>query len=143
LSREPLGPLFGHLSLATLLLPLLNEFDVGGELPSVRAEKLQVARRGVDASPLDVQDEQDRRWLEACVWPDQLHRLERLRAAVRALPPEQRAAIALFYFEGMTVAETAVALDVPAGTVKTRLMHARRKLRNALEGGERCEISTE
>ena len=47
-----------------------------------------------------------------------------------------RAAIALFYLEDMSVAEMAVALDVPAGTVKTRLMHARRKLRAALEGDE-------
>jgi DNA-directed RNA polymerase specialized sigma24 family protein len=47
-----------------------------------------------------------------------------------------RAAIALFHFEDMSVAEVAVALDVPAGTVKTRLMHARRKLRAALEGDE-------
>ncbi|MEQ1929884.1 MAG: sigma-70 family RNA polymerase sigma factor [Parvularculaceae bacterium] len=60
--------------------------------------------------------------------------LKRLRAAVGALPQEQRAAVALFYFEDMSVAEVAVALDVPAGTVKTRLMHARRKLRAALEG---------
>ena len=52
----------------------------------------------------------------------------RLRTAIAELPPEQRSAIALFYFEEMSVAEVAVALDVPAGTVKTRLMHARRKL---------------
>lgn len=58
----------------------------------------------------------------------------RLRAVVRDLPPDQRAAVALHYFEGLSVAETAVALDVPAGTVKTRLMHARRKLKAALEG---------
>jgi RNA polymerase sigma-70 factor (ECF subfamily) len=36
----------------------------------------------------------------------------------------------------MSVAEVAVALAVPAGTVKTRLMHARHKLRAALEGDE-------
>lgn len=60
----------------------------------------------------------------------------RLRAAIAQLPPDQRAAIALFYLEEMSVAEVAVALDVPAGTVKTRLMHARRKLRAALEGDE-------
>lgn len=58
----------------------------------------------------------------------------RLRAAIAQLPPEQRSAIALFHLEEMTVAEVAVALDVPLGTVKTRLMHARRKLRGALEG---------
>jgi RNA polymerase sigma factor (sigma-70 family) len=61
---------------------------------------------------------------------------DRLREAIRSLPREQRAAVALFYFEDMSVAEVAVALDVPAGTVKTRLMHARRKLRAALEGEE-------
>ncbi|QYU68882.1 sigma-70 family RNA polymerase sigma factor [Leptolyngbya sp. 15MV] len=59
-----------------------------------------------------------------------------LQAAIRALPSEQRAAIALFHFEEMSVAEVAVALDVPAGTVKTRLMHGRRKLREALEGAD-------
>lgn len=66
---------------------------------------------------------------------------ERLRAAVRNLPQNQRAAVALFHLEEMSVAEVAVALNVPVGTVKTRLMHARRKLRAALEGDEQCEIS--
>lgn len=61
---------------------------------------------------------------------------EMLRRAIRGLPDEQRAAIALFHFEDLSIAEVAVALDVPAGTVKTRLMHARRKLRAALEGDE-------
>lgn len=61
---------------------------------------------------------------------------DRLRAAVRSLPRDQRAAVALFPFEELSVAEVAVALDVPVGTVKTRLMHARRKLRAALEGEE-------
>jgi RNA polymerase sigma-70 factor (ECF subfamily) len=58
----------------------------------------------------------------------------RLRAAIRSLPAAQRAAVALFHFEDMSIAEVAVALDVPAGTVKTRLMHARRSLRSVLEG---------
>ena len=54
--------------------------------------------------------------------------------AVRSLPAPQRSALALFYLEDMSVAEVAVALDVPPGTVKTRLMHARNKLRVKLEG---------
>lgn len=58
-----------------------------------------------------------------------------LRKAMAALPSEQRAAVALFYREDFSVAEIAAALGVPAGTVKTRLMHARRKLRASLEGG--------
>lgn len=59
---------------------------------------------------------------------------ERVQAVLRALPADQRAAIGLFHLEQMTVAEVAVALDAPVGTIKTRLMHARRKLRNLLEG---------
>jgi RNA polymerase sigma factor (sigma-70 family) len=50
-------------------------------------------------------------------------------AAMARLPNAQRAALALFHAEDLSVAEIAIALDVPPGTVKTRLMHARRKLR--------------
>jgi RNA polymerase sigma factor (sigma-70 family) len=53
--------------------------------------------------------------------------------AISALSPEQRSAIALYHREEMSVAEIAIALDVPVGTVKTRLMHARRKIRATLE----------
>lgn len=57
-----------------------------------------------------------------------------LSAAIATLPVPQRAALTLFYLEEMTVAEVAVALDIPPGTVKTRLMHARNKLRAFLDG---------
>jgi RNA polymerase sigma factor (sigma-70 family) len=57
-----------------------------------------------------------------------------LARAISGLPPEQRATVALFYNEDLSVAEIAVAMSVPAGTVKTRLMHARAKLRAALKG---------
>lgn len=57
-----------------------------------------------------------------------------VRRALRGLPPEQQAAVALFYLEEMSVGEVAAALDVPVGTVKTRLMHARFKLRTAIMG---------
>ena len=59
-----------------------------------------------------------------------------VRDAMAKLPAGHRAAIALFYLEEMSVAEVAVAMEIPVGTVKTRLMHARRKLRAALEGGD-------
>jgi hypothetical protein len=39
-------------------------------------------RGGLDAAPVDVGDPDDRRWLEACVWPEQTDRLDRLRAAL-------------------------------------------------------------
>ena len=59
---------------------------------------------------------------------------EKVRTAIKALPPTHGAAIALFYLEDMSVAEVALALDVPVGTIKTRLMHAREKLRTLLKG---------
>lgn len=57
-----------------------------------------------------------------------------IRKAIAALPPRQASAISLFYFDDMSIAEIAVALDAPPGTIKTRLMHARTKLTNALKG---------
>jgi RNA polymerase sigma factor (sigma-70 family) len=60
--------------------------------------------------------------------------LARVQAAMATLPPTQRAALSLFHLEDLSVAEISIALDVPPGTVKTRLMHARRKLRARLEG---------
>lgn len=57
-----------------------------------------------------------------------------LRRALAQLPVGHRAAVALFYLEEMSVAEVAVALEVPVGTVKTRLLNARKKLRSVLEG---------
>lgn len=56
--------------------------------------------------------------------------------ALGRLPASQRAAMALFYLEQLSVAEIAIATDVPPGTVKTRLMHARRKVRAIVEGEE-------
>lgn len=68
-------------------------------------------------------------------WPEAEARsdLARVSHAIAALPPAQRAAMGLHYMDGFSVAEIAVALGIPAGTVKTRLMHARRKIRAALE----------
>jgi RNA polymerase sigma-70 factor (ECF subfamily) len=60
-----------------------------------------------------------------------------LARALAALPAEQRSVMALFYIDDFSVAEIAVALTIPAGTVKTRLMHARRKMRAALDRPDR------
>lgn len=50
-----------------------------------------VERVGLDLDPVDLDDADEVRWLEACLWPDDLGRLERFRAAVALLrddPPE-------------------------------------------------------
>lgn len=51
-----------------------------------------------------------------------------VRLAMAGLPDAQRITLALHHQDGLAVSEIAVVLGVPAGTVKTRLMHARRKL---------------
>lgn len=66
--------------------------------------------------------------------PEAASDADKLRAAIAQLPPAQSATVALFYLEDMSVADVAAALDVPIGTVKTRLMHARAKLAAALKG---------
>lgn len=60
----------------------------------------------------------------------------RLRCAVAKLSPPHRAAVALHYFDGLSIAEVAIALDTPSGTIKTRLMHARNHLRAQLKGDD-------
>ncbi len=62
-----------------------------------------------------------------------LHQID-LADAIRRLPPLHRAVIHLFYREDLTVAEIATVLRVPAGTVKSRLHHARESLRQQLDG---------
>lgn len=56
----------------------------------------------------------------------------RVRSALTALPPEQRAVVELGYFKGWSSSEIAAHLDVPVGTVKSRLRVALGRLRDAL-----------
>jgi RNA polymerase sigma-70 factor (ECF subfamily) len=59
---------------------------------------------------------------------------EAVRRAVAGLDPVDRAALQLREFDGMSYDEIAVSLDVPIGTVKSRLHRARLTLAKALEG---------
>jgi RNA polymerase sigma-70 factor, ECF subfamily len=55
-----------------------------------------------------------------------------LAAAVATLPAEQRQAVELAYFEGLTYREVAVRVGIPPGTASGRLRLALVKLREAL-----------
>jgi RNA polymerase sigma factor (sigma-70 family) len=52
-----------------------------------------------------------------------------LATGIARLPPEQRAVVHLFYGEDLSIEEVASALAIPAGTVKSRLYHARETLK--------------
>lgn len=56
-----------------------------------------------------------------------------LRDAVLALPEELRLVVMLHHVEGYGVGETAALLDIPVGTVKSRLYRARSILKHELE----------
>jgi len=55
-----------------------------------------------------------------------------LYAAIRSLEPELRRVVELCYLEQMRYREVAAILDVPVGTIGTRLMRARARLRELL-----------
>lgn len=57
-----------------------------------------------------------------------------LREAFDALPHDQRLAAQLFFVEGLTLAEIAEVQDIPTGTAKSRIFHARQKLKAVLTG---------
>lgn len=59
----------------------------------------------------------------------ELETKEVLFALMRKLSPEQRAVLELVYYHGLHYAEIAQVIDCPENTVKTRVFHARRKLR--------------
>lgn len=58
----------------------------------------------------------------------------RLVEALRGLAPDRQALLGLYYQDGFSVREIAEILEIPAGTVKSRLFHARGELKRALEG---------
>lgn len=52
---------------------------------------------------------------------------------MEALPDEQRECLHMVFFEDARLADIATVQDCPENTVKTRLFHARRKMRDCLE----------
>jgi RNA polymerase sigma-70 factor (ECF subfamily) len=57
----------------------------------------------------------------------------RVRQALSALPPEQRAVLELGYYEGLSSTEIAARVAVPVGTVKSRVAAGLAKLRAGLD----------
>ena len=58
---------------------------------------------------------------------------QRVASALQSLPFEQRAALELAMFSGLTHSELAIRLSLPLGTVKTRIRQGMMKLRVSLK----------
>jgi RNA polymerase sigma-70 factor (ECF subfamily) len=84
---------------------------------------------GVESEPADVASPEPGPEALAAAG-DEKARIER---ALKLLTPEERAVLVLRELDGMTYAEVAEALDLPLGTVKSRLARARAVLADALD----------
>lgn len=62
--------------------------------------------------------------------------------AFERLPMNDKVILSLVVIEGMKYEEAAEVLDLPVGTVRSRLSRARSKLMSMVEGGERAENGT-
>ncbi|MGB2717337.1 MAG: RNA polymerase sigma factor [Vicinamibacterales bacterium] len=58
-----------------------------------------------------------------------------LERALAALSPTDREVVMLRHFDGLSYAELAALLEIPVGTVMSRLFNARKRLRDRLTGG--------
>ncbi len=81
-----------------------------------------------DAEALEFTDGNNTEW-EAYLE----QRQERIRWAVAQLPPDQRQALGMAYFQGYSHQEIAATLHEPLGTVKTRIRLGMQKLRLLLQ----------
>ncbi|HEY8168528.1 MAG TPA: RNA polymerase sigma factor [Candidatus Limnocylindrales bacterium] len=62
---------------------------------------------------------------------------DQIMRGFRRLPPDQRAILVLNHYLGYSPAEIAEALGIPPGTARSRLHHAHRAMRAALEADAR------
>lgn len=65
-------------------------------------------------------------------WLERMEAQEAVRRGIEKLPLNHRVVVVLFYLEGLSLREIAEVLEIPEGTVKSRLHHARQSLKELL-----------
>lgn len=100
-----------------------------------------VHRRAVDvvrreerrrAAPLETTEEPTERGIGADEEIERSDRRRLVQKALRQLPADQREALELAYYGGLTQSELAERLSVPLGTIKSRMFTGLRRLRDLL-----------
>ena len=89
----------------------------------------QMRRPALAVTPLDEEAIE----LPARATQTDLIELGELEAALSCLPEEQRAVLLLVALEDMSYAQVAATLNIPAGTVMSRLARGRERLRGILD----------
>lgn len=119
------GPVLAWLLVATRSRAIDR---VRSRRPAIRARVQSLEDAGEPASREDVEsDAAGREWDSRC------------RAAIAGLPEDQRRALELAYFEGLTHQEIAEATGTPLGTIKTRIRLGLMKLRELIRPYRRSE----
>ncbi len=72
--------------------------------------------------------------VEALLEPVEAH-YDELWDVLQQMKEKYRLVVVLFYYEGLSNRDIAEVLNIPIGTVKSRLNRGREELREALEGG--------
>lgn len=100
------------------------------------ARRLDATARLVNTSitASDVVSEVDARLDASRLWAD-------VAAAIATLPQAERDALLLFAWEGMPYGQIAAALDVPVGTVRSRLNRARTRLRELVGENQEEQVT--
>jgi len=81
---------------------------------------------------LDIEDIDESTFVQPAGQEDRIRHNELMRA-LQALPDDQRSVVVLVCVDGLSYADAALELDVPIGTVMSRLARARTKLQRALD----------
>jgi RNA polymerase sigma-70 factor, ECF subfamily len=98
----------------------------------MRSRALDRIRSKKRAPNVPLEHEQGSRQEQAVeVQPDAAENFA-VRAALDALPEDQRAVLMLGYFQGMSSSEISKSLGIPMGTVKSRVASAMKKMRAVL-----------
>ncbi len=97
-------------------------------------------RRAKAQAALTVPDQTDGPELEVVEASSARWRDERLTAVLDALPEDQRRALTLAYFDGLTYRQVAQALGIPEGTAKSRLRLGLLRLRALLGADFRTAV---